>query len=161
MSVAFSAGELINIAIGNEKRGIAFYDVLTRSADSAQARKVFQYLADMERDHIQIFQGMLTEADKYKISEACTEEYAAYLQALIDTAIFSDDLATSEMASEADSDIKALELAIGAEKDAILFYYTMKEIMPGRAHSMVDKIIAEEKSHLRQLSELKRKSTAL
>jgi rubrerythrin len=161
MSVAFSAGELINIAIGNEKRGIAFYDVLTRSADSEAARKTFQYLADMEREHIQIFSNMLTGAETYDISETCTDEYRGYLQALIDTAIFSDDLATSEMASEADSDIKALELSIGAEKDAILFYYTMKEVMPRQAQSMVDRIIAEEKSHLRQLSELRRQATAL
>jgi len=114
----------------------------------------------MEREHIQTFQNMLTEADKYEITDACTEEYAAYLQALVDTAVFSEELINSEMATEADSDIKALELAIGAEKDAILFYYTMKEIMPQRAQPTVDKIIAEEKSHLSQLSELKRKPTA-
>ena len=160
MSITFSASELINIAIGNERRGLAFYDILTKSADSAEARSIFRYLVDMEREHIQTFQNMLTEADKYEITEACTEEYAAYLQALVDTAVFSEDLINSEMATEAESDIKALELAIGAEKDAILFYYTMKEIMPQRAQPTVDKIIAEEKSHLRQLSELKRKPTA-
>jgi len=160
MSITFSASELINIAIGNERKGIAFYDVMTRSADSASARGVFQYLANMEREHIQIFNDMLAEADKYQVSETCTQEYAAYLQALVDTAIFTDDLAISEMATQADSDIKALELAIGAEKDAILFYYTMKEIMPRRAQSTVDKIIAEEKSHLRQLSELKQNPAA-
>ncbi|MFO7773655.1 MAG: ferritin family protein [Dehalococcoidia bacterium] len=159
MSVAFSASELINIAIGTERRGLAFYDVLTNSTDSAEARSIFRYLADMEREHIQTFQNMLTEADKYEITEACTEEYAAYLRALIDSAVFSDDLVTSEMATEAESDIKALELGIGAEKDSILFYYTMKEIMPQRAQSTVDNIIAEEKSHVRQLSELKRKLT--
>ena len=113
----------------------------------------------MEREHVQTFQAMLTEADKYEITEACTEEYAAYVQALVDTAVFSDDLINSKMATGADSDIKALELGIGAEKDSILFYYTMKEIMPQRAQSTVDKIIAEEKSHVRQLSELKRKFT--
>ena len=160
MSITFSASELINIAIGNERRGLAFYDILTKSADSAEARSIFRYLVDMEREHIQTFQNMLTEADKYEITEACTEEYAAYLQALVDTAVFSEELINSEMATEAESDIKALELAIGAEKDAILFYYTMKEIMPQRAQPTVDKIIAEEKSHLRQLSELKRKPTA-
>ena len=160
MSITFSVSELINIAIGNERRGLAFYDILTNSADSAEARSIFRYLVDMEREHIQTFQNMLTEADKYEITEACTEEYAAYLQALVDTAVFSEELINSEMATEAESDIKALELAIGAEKDAILFYYTMKEIMPQRAQPTVDKIIAEEKSHLRQLSELKRKPTA-
>jgi rubrerythrin len=155
MSVAFSASELINMAIGNEKRGIAFYDVMTRSTDSAAARRVFQYLGDMEKEHIQIFEGMLAEVSEYPTAETCTQEYADYLKALIDTAIFTDDLATSETANQVDSDRKALELAIGAEKDAILFYYTMKEILPQRAHAMVDKIIAEEKAHLRQLSELK------
>ncbi len=155
MSVAFSASELINMAIGNEKRGIAFYDVMTRSTDSAAARRVFQYLADMEREHIEIFKEMLAEVSEYPAAETCTQEYSDYLKALIDTAIFTDDLATGEMANQVDSDRKALELAIGAEKDAILFYYTMKDILPQRAHATVDKIIAEEKAHLSQLSELK------
>jgi len=63
-------------------------------------------------------------------------------------------------ATQADSDIKALELAIGAEKDSILFYYGMKDIMPKRAQPTVNKIITEEKSHLRQLSELKKNLAA-
>jgi rubrerythrin len=157
MSITFSAGELINIAIGIEKRGMAFYDIMTRSVDDTATRGVLQYLADMEKGHIKIFEGMLAEVDKYKVPETYAEEYAGYLQALVDTAVFTDDALTSEMATQVDSDIKALELAIGAEKDSILFYYLMREIMPQRAQPTVDKIIAEEKSHLRQLAELKRK----
>ena len=156
MSISFSGSELINIAIGIERRGIAFYEIMTRSTGNAIARDVFQYLADMERKHIQIFQGMLGEADKYQIPETYAGEYAAYLQALVDSAVFTDDMVTSEMATKAGSDIEALELAISAEKDSILFYYGMKEIMPKRAQLTVNKIIAEEKSHLRQLSELKK-----
>lgn len=161
MSISFSGSELINIAIGIERRGIAFYDIMTRSTGNATARDVFQYLTDMERQHIQIFQGMLGEADKYQIPETYAGEYAAYLQALVDSAVFTDDMVTSEMATKAGSDIEAMELAIGAEKDSILFYYEMKDIMPRRAQPTVNKIIAEEKSHLRQLSELKRKLAAL
>ena len=67
---------------------------------------------------------------------------------------------TSEMATQADSDIKALELSISAEKDSLLFYYEMKDIMPQRAQKLINKIIAEEKSHMRQLSELKKKLVA-
>lgn len=48
-------------------------------------------------------------------------------------------------------------LNIGAEKGSILFYYEMKEIMPDRVHPPVNRIIIEEKSHLRQLSELMKK----
>lgn len=161
MSISFSGSELINIAIGIEERGIAFYDIMTKSTENAATRGIFQYLADMERKHTQIFQGMLAEADKYQIPETYTQEYASYLQALVDSAVFIDDMVTSEMATQADSDIKALELAISAEKDSILFYYGMKEIMPQRAQPTVNKIITEEKSHLRQLSELKKKLAAL
>ncbi len=160
MSISFSGSELINIAIGIERRGIAFYDIMAKSSENAATRDVFQYLANMERAHIQIFQSMLTEADKYQISETYAGEYATYLQALVDSVVFTDDMVTSEMATQADSDIEALELAIGAEKDSILFYYEMKDIMPKRVQPTVDKIITEEKSHLRQLSELKKNLAA-
>ena len=160
MSIAFSGSDLINIAIGIERRGITFYDIMAKSTESAIVREVFQYLADMERQHVKIFQGMLAEADKYQIPETYAEGYAAYLQALVDSAVFSDELVTSEMATQADSDIGAIELAISAEKDSILFYYEMKDIMPERAQPTVNKIISEEKSHLRQLSALKRRLAA-
>ncbi len=47
-----------------------------------------------------------------------------------------------------------------AEMDSILFYYEMKDIMPQRAQPMVNKIITEEKLHLRQLSTLKKRLAA-
>jgi len=134
MSISYYGNELINIAIGIERRGIAFYDIMTRSTENA-----------------------VTRADKYETPETYAGEYEAYLQALVDSAVFTDDLATSEMASQVDSDIKAIELGISAEKDSILFYYNMKELMGQRAQAAVNKIITEEKSHLRQLSELRKK----
>jgi rubrerythrin len=161
MTISFSGIELINIAIGIEERGIVFYDVMAKSTQNNAAREVFNYLADMEREHIEIFKGMLAGADKYQFQAEESEEYSAYLKALVDSAVFSDDLVTSEMAAQAESDIAALELAIGSEKDSILFYYEMKEVMPQRVQATVNRIIAEEKSHLRQLSELKKKLAAL
>ena len=161
MSISFSGSELINIAIGIERRGIAFYESMVRSTKNAVACDVFQYLADMERHHVRIFQDMLGEADKYQLPETYAGEYTAYLQALVDSAVFTDDMVTSEMATRVGSDIEAMKLAINAEKDSILFYYEMKDIMPKRAQLTVNKIIAEEKAHLRQLSELKRKLAAI
>ena len=161
MSISFSGSELINIAIGIEERGIVFYDVMAKSTQNEAAREVFNYLADMERNHIEIFKDMLEGADKFQIPADESGQYTTYLRALVDSAVFSDDMVTSEMAAQAESDAAALELAIRAEKDSILFYYEMKEVMPQRAQATVNKIIAEEKSHLRQLSELKKKLAAL
>jgi rubrerythrin len=155
-SISFTGGELINIAVGIEKRGVAFYDAMAESASNATAKEVFKNLADMEREHIQIFQGMLDEVDKYQIPETYAEEYADYFQALVNSAVFTDDTMARQMAMQVD-DIQAMELAIGAEKDSILFYSEMKDIMPKPAQPTVNKVILEEKSHLRDLSELKRK----
>ncbi len=69
MSISFSGSELINIAIDIEKKGIAFYDIMTRSTENTATRDVFQYLVGMEREHIKIFQDMLSESDKYETPE--------------------------------------------------------------------------------------------
>lgn len=156
MSISFSGSELINVAINIERRGIAFYDVMAKSSDNEAARHIFQHLAGMEREHIRVFQDMIPEAGAFPIPELFSEEYAGYLQALVDSAVFTDDTVTSETAIQVDSDIKALELGISAEKDSILFYYQMKDVMPERTHPTMDKIIIEEKSHLTQLSGLKK-----
>ena len=148
---------LINIAIGIERRGITFYDVMAKSTDNEMVRAAFEGLVEMEREHLKIFQDMLTETDKSQPRETSTREYSDYVQALMDEAVFTNDMITSEIATQADSDVKAIELGISAEKDSILFYYEMKELMPRRAEHTVSKIITEEKSHLRQLSEAKKK----
>jgi len=160
MSVVFPGSDLIDIAIGIERRGIMFYDIMAKSTDNEDARAVFEGLAEMEREHIKMFEDMLSEPDKHAPREDSTRGYSDYLQALIDDAVFTDDMITSEMAAQADSDIKALELGISAEKDSILFYYEMRDVMPQRAATVLNRIIAEEKSHLRQLSEIKKKLAA-
>ena len=109
---------------------------------------------------MQTFQTMLTEVASYQIPKSSTEEDDLYLQALVDSAVFTDDMVTSEMAAQADTDARALELAVSAEKDSILFYYGMREIMPRQLQTTVDNIITEEKSHLRQLTDLRRKTAA-
>ncbi len=157
MSVVFSGDELINLAIDIERRGITFYDIMAKSTDDEMARIVFEALVNIERQHISIFEDMLGDDITTAESSSSSPEYSDYLRSLIDDAVFTDDAITSEMATQADSDIKAIELAINAEKDSILFYYEMNELMPGKISPVIKRIIAEEKSHLQQLTEVKKR----
>ena len=156
MSISFSGGELLAIAIDIERRGIVFYDVMAKSAENGEVRLVFQALVDMEHRHVQTFQAMLAEAGSDKNEEAYSGEEAAYLKSLVESNIFSDDAITSELFTSLDNDIEALEMAIGLEKDSILFYYQIKDIIPQKEQLLLERIIAEEKSHLRDLSKAKR-----
>jgi len=157
MSISFSGSEIIEIAIGIERSGIAFYETLAKSTEDTMIRDSYRYLADKEREHLQAFQSMLDEVGKYQVPGSYAEDYGLYLNALVDSSVFTDDKIASEMAYKVASDIEAIELAISAEKDSILFYYEMRDIVPERRQKIVDSIIAEEKSHLRGLSELKKK----
>ena len=47
MSIPFSGSKLINIAIGIERNGSAFYDIMARSVENPMTRDVFLFLADM------------------------------------------------------------------------------------------------------------------
>ena len=157
MSIAFSGGELIDIAIGIEKQGIVFYDVMARSTKQAIARDLFIHLAEAERVHAETFQGMLDTIEKYTPSEDQLREYNDYIYALVNNAVFTDEMATSELAIHLDSEVEAVDIGISAEKDSILFYYFMKEIIPASGMPVLGKILNEEKSHLSQLNELKKK----
>ncbi len=155
MSIAYYGSELVNIAIGIERQGIAFYDVLARSTRNPGARQVFQHLEAMEREHIKVFHGMLEAEERVEKPESYSGDYAAYLQALASSAVFTDELAASQQATQVESDAAAVELGIRAEKDSILFYYEMQDRMPEGARPKIEKVLAEEKRHLSELTNLR------
>jgi rubrerythrin len=156
MGVFFSGRELIDIAIGIERNGASFYHSLAKSAGSQIAKGVYQYLADEERKHIEVFQSMLGSVADYRPPETYTEEYDLYLRALVESRVFSDDQTAYQMAQRVTGDAEAIHIALGAEKDSILFYSEMRDLVRRSDREVVDKIMKEERSHLRQLSDLRK-----
>jgi rubrerythrin len=155
MTIGFSPAELYDIAIAVERRGAAFYDTLARTCSSEETREAFVALAAMEHAHIQTFQRLAAEAPDTLGEGAEAEEYADYFKALVESAVFNDDLATSDLVTKVDTDRQAVEVGIEAEKDAILFYEQLRDIVSGDAGEAIAGIIAEEKAHLRQLAAIK------
>jgi len=156
MGIFISGSELAKIAIGIEKNGIAFYDSLVDSAKDMTAKDTYSFLANKEREHVEIFQNMLNQVGDYQPPEYYTEEYDLYLRALVDSAVFSDDKVAREMAQKAGSDAEAVQIGLGAEKDSILFYSEMRDLVRRTDRDVIEKIIEEEKSHLRHLVGLKK-----
>ena len=155
MAILFSGSELVNIAIGIEKSGLAFYRSLVEAGKNVVARDVFNHLAEKEEEHVKAFQGLLDTVDEYKPPEVYSEEYSLYLRALVDGAVFADAKVSHEMAEKASNDVEAIKVGLEAEKDSILFYSVMRNLVPERSREVVDGIIEEEKSHLVELSNLK------
>ena len=155
MGVLFSASELIDIAIGIERSGAVFYDSLARSARNEIAKGIYEHLAREERRHLETFQRMLASLTDSPSSDTYTEEYDHYLKALVDSAVFTDDQAAREMAQKVSSDAEAIQIALGAEKDSILFYSNLRDLVFRTDREVIHSIIEEEMSHVRQLTTLK------
>jgi len=157
MSILFSGSELLEVALGIERNGAAFYQDLANKAGGEDVKAIYDYLAGEEGKHLNTFQDMLGSVGQYKPPESYTEEYMLYLRALIDSIVFPDDKVAKEMANKASSEAEALHMGIIAEKDSILFYSEMRNFVQESDRHIIDAIIGEEKAHLRQLSQLKTK----
>ena len=55
------------------------------------------------------------------------------------------------------SDLTVIDHAIEREKDSILFYLSLKDCVPEKDRSLVDKIIAEERKHIIKFLDIKEK----
>jgi rubrerythrin len=151
----FSGRELIDIAIGIEKSGLAFYDSVATASRDRKTEDIFRHLAAREKEHIETFQSMLGPAAEYPNSEPYTEDYAVYLNTLVDSAVFKNERTAREMAQRAASEFEAIETGIRAEKDSILFYSAIQDLVRRADAELISRIIKEEKSHLAQLTDLK------
>jgi len=104
----------------------------------------------MEEQHEETFKEMESDLTKKEQTETVFDpdnEALLYLKALADTRIFAEkEIDMSSMEA-------ILKAALGAEKDSIVFYLGMKELVPEKyGKNRLDAIIKEEMSHVRLLS---------
>ena len=155
----FTVGELFDIAVGIERNGVAYYGSLSELAADSALKQTYKGLADMEKHHVALFQHMRDETvEAGTVAQAYVDaEYDSYLKALIDSSVFTSDHVARHLAEKAAGPAEALQLALGSEKDSILFYTEMRELVPQRDRDAIDNIVQESRKHVRELSELKRR----
>ncbi len=146
----FNADDVFEMAEQIEKNGNKFYLTAAETVGDKETKDLLLEFARMEQEHEKIFTDMrqsLSSDDKQKTVFDPESEAGQYLKAFADTRVFFDKKI----------DVSSLETilkdAIQAEKDSIVFYLGMKEAVPeklGKQH--LDKIIKEEMSHIRLLS---------
>ena len=155
MSTFFSGREILEIAMGIEKSGITFYDVLSKKATNEDTRSLYKHLSGEEKKHLMSFRNLARASGKFEPPESYPGEYMRYLKSLVDDAVFTNITDARTIAKNVISDYNAIDIGIQAEKDSILFYTELRNIVSVPDRGTVDTIIEAEKDHLRQLSELK------
>ncbi len=158
MSIFFSMREVIEMAIATERSGQAFYQNASRLARENSLKELFQYLAEEEEKHLKTFQDFHnTLKEKPEITPYNWEEAKLYLEALVDSEFFASPEKAINLAKEAKDELEVIYAAIEFEKDTLLFFYQILEMIKSREQELVKKIIEQEKKHIQRLSTVKSK----
>ena len=150
-----TAAEALKWALEIEKNGEAFYNEVAAKSTEPQVKALFEDLAAQERGHYQVFQKMLEEVKPDPdLSRLDYDEYQVYLQVALADALFEGPDKGLTLAKQAQDRGTALRAAMGFEKDTLLFFYDLREMVSEKERRAVSGIILEEKTHLRRLAKM-------
>ena len=136
------------MALQIEKNGEAFYRAAARRVPEGEVRDVLEDLAVQEQHHYKTFQKLAGQAGPPPaLSGPEWEEYGEYVQTALENALFAGPDKALAAAEGIETAEEALRMALGFEKDTLLFFYDLREMVPERDREVVDRIIREEKAH--------------
>ncbi len=154
-----TAAEALKWAMEIEKNGEIFYNAVAAKSADPEVKALFEYLADQERGHYRAFQKMLEEVKSdpdLSYVGIQYDEYQAYLQAALSGALFAGPDKGLTLAKQAQNRETALRAAMGFEKDTLLFFYDLREMVSEAERGAISDIVLEEKAHLRRLAKMSR-----
>ncbi|HOD13656.1 MAG TPA: ferritin family protein [Spirochaetota bacterium] len=149
MAFDFNADDVYEIAEQIEKNGADFYQKASETIADKYYQKFLLDLSTMEVFHQRTFAEMrasLSGKEKKPTVFDPNDEAVLYLKALADMRVFYQkqiDMTSIE---------SILMAALSAEKDSIVFYLGMKDLVPEKlGRDRIDAIINEEKKHIQLL----------
>lgn len=153
----YSTKELIDIAIGIEETGFYFYSAFKNKFKDESFKQIFQFLADEELRHKDVFSGMLKELKDTQ--GVFTEEYYSYLKAIGTTRVFANKDDIDKIIPSLNEPLDIIKIAMDAERDSIVWYSELKEIYrnDAKAKDILERLINEERKHVLTLLDLKEK----
>ncbi len=156
MGFAFNADEVFGMAEQIERNGSKFYRYAAERAGDAALRQRLIGLSEWELRHEKRFHEMrtqLTEADRQPTAYDPEGENSMFVQTMADGHVFDISADPTERLKGTESIPELLRIAIGIEKDSIVFYLGMKGLIPSReSKEKIDDIIREEMGHIAVLS---------
>ncbi|MFB3883295.1 MAG: ferritin-like domain-containing protein [Armatimonadota bacterium] len=160
MSIRYSADEVLEMALEIERKGARFYQRAAELAADEKTKAMYLELAGMEQDHERTFAGMrsgLSAEERQEMTYDPEGQLPLYLQVMADKAMWQQRADPASALSGKASNEEVLRFAMGLEKDSIVFYLGLEELVPERLGGpRVEQIIKEEMSHLTTLSDLLR-----
>ena len=151
----FKASDAIEMALEIETRGEAFYRAVAKKAQTPEIKALFEDLAEQEVLHHKTFARLSkTQWAQPLMPDDQWDQYLTYMQATIQNAFFAGEDKSLALAEQAGDEKEAIRMAMGFEKETLLFFYDLREMVSEADAKTVKIIVDEEKAHLRRLAAL-------
>lgn len=155
MSYLLEVKEILEFAVYIEERGYEFYVGAMKKFGEPKAMELFQYLADEEFKHEKVFQKLAEQSGGLKGGDR-DPEYQAYMREFCKTHSLADLEVSAARLAKASGLEDVLDMAMGFEKDSIVFFSLLKEMYAREQCGPVETVIREEMGHLRKIFQMKR-----
>jgi rubrerythrin len=160
MSIDFNADEIFQLGIQIETNGKQFYETVAKNTLDPSVKRLFSELSKWESEHQQLFENLrkaLPDSAKKETLFDPDGEQSLYLRTMVESHVFVKNKDVSGLASRCKTPAEALDLAIEFEKDSIVFFTTMKGIVPEHlGKDKIDLLINEEIKHISILTQKKK-----
>ncbi len=147
----FSEKEILEIAVRMEKNGEREYRKAVNEVSDRALIILLEWMAAEEREHANFFSRLIDKLESLSKSPFVEEMNAEFLKDLIGGSVLSlkeIDFATVDSVGE------LIDIFIDFEEDSILFYHMILPMIDDSDTLVqVERIVAEEKKHIRKLNE--------
>ena len=165
MDYNFTADEIFEVAIRIEANGASFYRKAAATQPEGSNRVFLEQLAGMEDHHQLTFEKMksgLKPLEKQATVFDPNQEAAQYLAVMADTHGGEGSPTAADALTGDESIQEIIDIAIGLEKESILFYLGLIDFVPPEyGKDKLNQIIREEQRHIVQLKGFRKKLPSL
>lgn len=157
MPTIYNADEAFEMGEQIERAGQRFYQKAAANTDDETVKNLLNNLAEMEQDHEQLFHNLhvkMQGPDMPQISFDPDHQSSKYLRACAKTHVFNIHQDLAETLSGGESEEEVLRMAINFEKDTVVFFLGLKDLVPeDLGRDKIDWLVQEEMSHITTLTE--------
>lgn len=148
-----SLRDVLRIAAEFEQQAAAFWDDLAKSAVNQDLAGFAQHVANEEREHADYLTALQDQAGKTREPKPGDEAIFRHLAEIFGRSVPGGH-AGGRLQTEFRTSRDAARIASGFEREAILMWHAIRQLVPDEEHGTVQEIIEEEERHVGRLDEL-------
>ena len=155
MGITFNADEIFEMAEEIERVGAKYYREAAEKTSDKETGQMLLDMAAMEDGHLKTFQEMrkeLSGREKEPTAFDPDNQAAMYLQTMADARAMEGRISPTQKLTGSETIKEILDIGVNSEKDSVVFYLNLKELVPPKAgRDKVEEIIIEELAHITTL----------